>query len=240
MPNYKTEKYIYHLTPVGNIDGILASGLLARAELDDFVDVAGKSIISKRSEYGLDKYVPFHWVYGSQFDYSVHKTYVEEFLYIAIDRGVAKDDSWKVIPKHPLSYSGTPEILDYSVGFEKINWYNMKPHYEHFYRNYNYNFIHKGKCNLTTMAECLSPDAVPASKFSKIFVNNEDTMHDICDMIEELAVEAGLAAREKEVCGNELQWIGVEVYEIGEGVEVVGSGMNFGIEISPNMFRYYE
>ncbi len=152
----------------------MAGGIKCRSDLesDDFNDVASDSIIGKRAEYGLDKFVPFHWVYGSEFDYSIHKGYKDtEFAYIAIDRNIAKKENWKVIPQHPLAGGKAPEILDYSIGFNKIDWNYMKPHYQYYEGLYSY------KNQLTTMAECLAPKTVATSKFAKIFVSSEDALN---------------------------------------------------------------
>lgn len=49
MPDIKEQKLIYHLTSLENMSGILASGLLPRAHLQGFEDVADQEIIDNLS-----------------------------------------------------------------------------------------------------------------------------------------------------------------------------------------------
>lgn len=233
MPNYKYEQYIYHITAVENIPNILTSGLQCRNDLksDDFNDVASHSILDKRAEYGLDKFVPFHWVYGSEFDYNIHETYDDtEFAYIAIDRNIAKNENWKVIPQHPLAGGNAPEILDYSIGFNKINWSYMKPHA--YYSEFGYSYQNKQ----TTMAECLAPKSVPANKFAKIFVANEETLSYILDFFDEAPPDDEYYIPLSEH-SNESQSVNDDPCDSSDIIVDIPSDL---FEVRPDMFKYYQ
>ena len=125
--NIKTSKLLYHLTRLSNLDSILEHGLVSRKLVKDndvrFFDIADQEIISKRTELGLDEYTPFHFHPYSSFDVAVKSTYSdEEFIYICITRGLAKDNNFKILPRHPLNNEENYQLYDYDEGFEAIDW----------------------------------------------------------------------------------------------------------------------
>lgn len=178
MPDIKEQKLIYHLTSLGNMPGIFESGLLPRARLRNFEDVADQEIIAGRREYGLENYVPFHWFARNPFDGRVQVDRSgEEFALITIRRSLAERENWKVIPRHPLA-NAAPQLLDYLPGVDAIDWETMN------IRDYR-----DPECKSICMAECLSPGPVPVSKFFKIYVPSETVADEILGMIEGLSLE---------------------------------------------------
>ncbi|MBN9096466.1 DarT ssDNA thymidine ADP-ribosyltransferase family protein [Pandoraea pnomenusa] len=144
MPDIKEQKLIYHLTSLGNMPGIFESGLLPRARLRNFEDVADQEIIAGRREYGLENYVPFHWFARNPFDGRVQVDRSgEEFALITIRRSLAERENWKVIPRHPLA-NAAPQLLDYLPGVDAIDWETMN------IRDYR-----DPECKSICMAECL-------------------------------------------------------------------------------------
>jgi hypothetical protein len=177
MPDIKEQKLIYHLTSLENMSGILGLGLLPRAHLQNFEDVADQEIIEGRREYGLEHYVPFHWFARNPFDGRVQADRAnEEFALISIRRSVAQRENWKVIPRHPLANTA-PQLLDYLPGFEAIDWETM-----------NIRDYHDPECKSICMAECLSPGPVPVSKFFRIYAPNDAVAEAIMEMIDELSL----------------------------------------------------
>ncbi|GGX27476.1 DarT ssDNA thymidine ADP-ribosyltransferase family protein [Undibacterium squillarum] len=178
MSDIKKQKLIYHLTSLENMSGILEHGLLPRAHLQDFADVADQEIIEGRSDYGLENYVPFHWFARNPFDGRVQIDRPDEdFAIIAVRRSVAQRENWKVIPRHPLA-NVEPELLDFQRGFDVINWETMNT------RNY-----HDPECKSICMAECLSFGPVPVSKFFKIYAPNDEVAEAIGEMIDNMDLE---------------------------------------------------
>lgn len=175
MPDIKEQKLIYHLTSLENMLGILESGLLPRAHLQDFEDVADQDIIEGRREHGLENYVPFHWFSRNPFDGRVQADRPDEqFALIAIRRSVAQRENWKAIPRHPLA-NAAPQLLDYQPGFDAIDWETMNT------RDY-----HDPVCKSVCMAECLSLGPVPVSKFFRIYAPNQEVVDAIAEMIDDL------------------------------------------------------
>lgn len=178
MPDIREQKLIYHLTSLENMQGILELGLLPRADLEDFDDVADLEIIEGRREQGLENYVPFHWFARNPFDGRVQADHPDEaFVLIAVHRSVARDENWKVIPRHPLA-NVAPQLLDYQEGFEAIDWETM-----------NIRDYHDPECKSICMAECLSPQPVPVRKFFKVFAPNDAVADEIEDRIDGLELE---------------------------------------------------
>lgn len=104
MLSIKDQKLIYHLTHFQNLPSILANGLLPRAQLAQFIDVADPDIIEDRAALQLEQHVPFHWFARNPFDGIVQKSRRgERFALIAVDRQLARSQNWKVVPRHPLS-----------------------------------------------------------------------------------------------------------------------------------------
>lgn len=163
--NAKNGKLLYHLTRLYNLDSILENGLLSRKTVKDnnisFLDVADQEIISKRTKFGLDKYIPFHFHPYSSFDVAVKNTYAEEFIYICIKRELAKDNNFKILPKHPLSIEKCG-LLDYDEGFNQIDWETMQT------IGVNDEYTKQVK-----MAECLTDLVIPVDYFQCIYVKDE-------------------------------------------------------------------
>ncbi|WP_082219303.1 DarT ssDNA thymidine ADP-ribosyltransferase family protein [Massilia sp. NR 4-1] len=178
MPDIKEQKLIYHLTSLENMPGILEHGLLPRAHLQDFEDVADQEIIEGRSEHGLENYVPFHWFARNPFDGRVQADRPDEdFALITVRRIKAQRENWKVIPRHPLA-NAAPQLLDFQPGFDTIDWETMN--------NRDY---HDPECKSICMAECLSPGPVPVSKFFKIYAPNDAVAEAIEEMIDDMDLE---------------------------------------------------
>ena len=72
MQNIQQGKLLYHLTRLDNLESIILHGLVPRkvvkAHSVRFSDVADPMIITRRTELGLDEYVPFHFHPYSSFD----------------------------------------------------------------------------------------------------------------------------------------------------------------------------
>jgi hypothetical protein len=181
MPDIKEQKLIYHLTSLENMPGILEHGLLPRAHLQDFEDVADQEIIEGRAEHGLENYVPFHWFARNPFDGRVQADRPDEdFALITVRRINAQRENWKVIPRHPLA-NAAPQLLDFQLGFETIDWETMN--------NRDY---HDPECKSICMAECLSPGPVPVSKFFKIYAPNSAVAESIEEMIDDMDLDLEL------------------------------------------------
>lgn len=168
--NVKDGKLLYHLTQLSNLDSILKYGLISRKSVmgneGQFFDVADGEIITKRTKLGLDEYTPFHFHPYSSFDVAVKNKYRDkEFIYICITREVAKHNSFKILPRHPLSVDENHELLNYTEGFEAIDWDTM--HTLGTEDRYT---------KSVKMAECLTDLIVPANLFQSIYVKSEETM----------------------------------------------------------------
>lgn len=165
----KTGKLIYHLTKLSNLDSILKYGLISRRLIIDndikHNDIANHEIIDKRTELGLDEYIPFHFHPYSSFDAAVKNTYAdEEFIYICVSREVAKFNKFKILPRHPLNNQDSHQLYDYDKGFEVIDWDTM------------HTLGTKDRYTKSVkMAECLTKLIVPPSVFHTIYVSNKGT-----------------------------------------------------------------
>jgi len=161
MTDIKDQKLLYHLTDIDNIPSILKDGLMPRAELDGFVDIADSDILESREGLGLEEYVPFHFFANSPFDGRVQIDNPDkDFVIIAVRRDYAKANGWQIIPRHPLADQDL-ELMPYDEGIDAINWPKMNE------RDYN-----DAESKSVCMAECLSPNIVSASRFLSIFVKN--------------------------------------------------------------------
>lgn len=159
----KDQYFVYHLTSVENLDGIFTAGLKPRASLSNFTDVADSEILKKRKALNLDRYVPFHWFAANPFDGRVQLDHPKsKFVLISVFRSFAKDNGWKIIPRHPLADEAI-QLLDYNTGFQTIDWELMNT------RDYQ-----NHECKNVCMAECLSPDVVRPKIFSRIYVPNDE------------------------------------------------------------------
>ncbi len=162
MTDIRTQKLLYHLTSMKNIESIIRDGLKSRGSLNlsEFIDVADSEILESRKSRSLENYMPFHFFAKNPFDGIVQKNHPnEKFVLIAVYRSFAQNQKWKIIPCHPLS-GNQIEIFEYEEGFNKINWELMNR------RNYS-----DTDCKNTCMAECLSPTIVQAINFQSIVVS---------------------------------------------------------------------
>lgn len=161
MADYKAGKLLYHLTDITNLGSIFEDGLKPRSELLEFCDVADHEILNKREKLGLQDYVPFHFFGGNPFDGGVQIAHKDsQFVLITVRREYAKANNWKIIPSHPLSGDNI-ELMDYDEGFAAIDWAKMNE------REYT-EHVSKSAC----MAECLSLNTVPSSRFFSIYVKD--------------------------------------------------------------------
>lgn len=174
MPKIQDQKLLYHLTTIANLSSILQFGLLARADLVSFADVADHDILEGRAQFGLENYVPFHWFAGNPFDGRVQLNHPTlSFVIITVHRTLAARENWKVVPCHPLS-GGSFELLSYEDGIKAIDWEIMD------LRTYR-----EPNCRSVCMAECLSPRKILANEFFKIFVRDEKTQLIVANMVRE-------------------------------------------------------
>jgi hypothetical protein len=121
MADIKNQKFLYHLTSLKNLASILKSGLLPRAQLNGFQDVADHEILQKRASLGLENYVPFHWSARNPFDGGVQSARRgEPFVMITVQRALAISQKWKIIPRHPLANDHI-HLLDYPQGVQVID-----------------------------------------------------------------------------------------------------------------------
>ncbi|PSU66917.1 DUF4433 domain-containing protein [Photobacterium phosphoreum] len=168
MADIQTQKLLYHITSINNLAGILDTGLMPRAQLDNFRDVADHEILRGRAVHGLERYVPFHFFARNPFDGKVQqKNPLMDFVLISVRRDIASGNNWKIIPRHPLS-NQQPEILDYEVGFNSIDWDKMNR------RDYG-----DDESKSICMAECLSPQTVTVDNFFKLYVSNDKVKQNV-------------------------------------------------------------
>lgn len=162
MADIQSQKLLYHLTDIKNLPNIFEQGLLPRSQLVNFSDVADGEIITSRRKLQLENYVPFHFYAGSPFDGRVQLDNKQnEFVLITVRRDFAHANGWKIIPCHPLSGSDI-QVLDYAAGFNAIDWTVMNS------RDYQ-----DARGRSVCMAECLSPQSVPATRFFNIYVAHQ-------------------------------------------------------------------
>lgn len=168
MGKIKAGKLLYHLTRLSNLDSIIEHGLVSRKLVKDcnirFFDIADQEIITKRTELGLDNYIPFHFHPYSSFDVAVKSTHAdEEFIYVCIKRDLAKHNNFKILPRHPLNIEEC-QLYEYDEGFNLIDWDTMHTHGTE--DRYSKN---------VKMAECLTEKNIPVKFFQCIYVNSEGT-----------------------------------------------------------------
>ena len=172
----KTQKLLYHLTKLDNLDSILEYGLLPRKLILEnsvkFRDVADAGIINKRTELGLDGFTPFHFHPYSAFDVAVkHSHNSQEMLYICITRELARDNNFYILPQHPLS-NGEIKLFSYDEGFDKIDWDTLTQ------KNRTDTYAKEVK-----MAECLTDLIVPPEFFHCIYVPSEEVKELVIDKL---------------------------------------------------------
>lgn len=163
MADIKDQKLIYHLTDINHLPSILKLGLLPRSKITSFSDVADPDILDSRKKLSLENYVPFHFFARNPFDGRVQVDHPDkDFILLAINRTLAQAQNWRVIPRHPLD-SSSPVIYNYNEGFSEVDWKIMNT------RSYD-----NAECKSICMAECLSPETVHPTRFSRIFVRSAD------------------------------------------------------------------
>lgn len=166
MGKIKSGKLFYHLTKLSNLDSIIQNGLVSRRILESermaFGDVADSQIMSKRKEFGLDCYVPFHFHPYSSFDVVVKNTYPDEFIYICILRTLARENEFLILPKHPLSIEEV-KLYSFDKGMNKIDWDAMEK-----------SSTTSDHCKNVRMAECLTDKIIPVGCFQSIAVKNQN------------------------------------------------------------------
>lgn len=172
MEGAQQKKLLYHLTDLDNLPSIAAGGLRSRRSLaasaDRFVDHGDPEILAGRSQFDLDCYVPFHFIHKSPFDYAVvRRSPARRYVLIAVRRDFAAASGWRICPKHPLTDSEPPMVLDWARGFGQVDWDQMdkRP------RDYDSD----RECKLSCMAEALSPVAVPVSRWQCVYVATDHT-----------------------------------------------------------------
>lgn len=167
----RAKKLVYHLTSLDNMPSILSSGLLPRAQLQGFVDVADPDIIADRRRLRLEYHVPFHFFARNPFDGRVQHDHPQKaFALIAVQRSLARARGWKIIPRHPLA-GREIEVLDYDPGMDAIDWGVMN---KRDYADQN--------CKCVCMAECLSPIPVSADLFQAVYVKNDAAQTYLTDL----------------------------------------------------------
>lgn len=164
MPDIRDQQFLYHITDLNNLEAIFSDGLKPRSLLSTFSDVADSEIITSRRTLRLEKYVPFHFFARNPFEGRIHLDYPDKkFVLITVRRSHAQTNNWLIIPRHPLSGTAIT-LLNYKAGMNAIDWETMN------IRDYR-----NEECRCICMAECLSPDIVPAGDFHCIYVPDEQT-----------------------------------------------------------------
>lgn len=142
-------------------------GLLSRREILEhnirFEEVADNNIIDKRTELGLDNCVPFHFHPYSAFDAAVKHTYdPQRMIYICIDRELARQNKFQILPQHPLS-DRECMLYEYDKGVQKIDWETLME-------------VGRtdGYAREVKMAECLTNTSVPVEWFKCFYVPSDE------------------------------------------------------------------
>lgn len=91
-----------------------------------------------------------------------HDRPTSKCVLISVFRTFAKENGWKVIPRHPLANEAI-EPLEYDAGQDAIDWKLMD----------NRDYQNAG-CMSVCMAECVSPCTVTPKTFSRIYVPHEE------------------------------------------------------------------
>ena len=169
---------LYHLTKVDNFKSIVENGLLSRNAIYDskisFTNIADMDIINKRTELGLDKYIPFHFHPYSAFDVAVKNKYnAQRMMYLCISRKFAKANDFKILPKHPLSEIEC-RLYDYDEGFSLIDWEILSK------KSNGTDYAREVK-----MAECLTDKSISINEFCQIFVPSQEVSYELIDIMNE-------------------------------------------------------
>lgn len=173
----KNGKLLYHLTKYRNLESIIDNGLVSRKILKDnkaeFGDVANPDIISRREELGLEKYIPFHFHPYSSFDVSVKCNFAnEDLIYLCIQRDLAIENNFKILPKHPLTVDECV-LYNYEEGFDLIDWDTL---------------MEVGRTDTyakhVKMAECVTDLYIPINLFQGIYVKSEITKTKVINLLD--------------------------------------------------------
>lgn len=189
----KDGKLLWHLTPLTNLESIFQNGLLSRKKLaemkEDFIDIADHEILDCRSKFGLEHYIPFHFMQKTPFAGIVmKKNSDEEFVYLTLHRATARSNNFKIITKHPLN-EGAEFYNNYDEGMVAINWELM----EDANRNYA---IHEVK--ETCMAECVCHfEEIHISNFHCIYTKNKAVEEVVKSLASQYGVEIHISVNEK-------------------------------------------
>lgn len=179
--NVLNGKWLYHLTKMRNLESICRHGLRSRDDLIRmglaFADVADPDIMSERCELGLDRFVPFHFHPYSSFDVAVKNSNRDDvFIYICINRQLARTRGYKVLLKHPLSLNKV-RLYEFDAGMEAIDWDVMQQKG----RNDEY-----AKC--VKMAECLSDARIMPQDFACIGVRDETHRQKVIRLLQQYGI----------------------------------------------------
>lgn len=127
---------------------------------------------------GLNKYTPFHFHPFSSFDVAVKNTYNNEnFIYICLLRTVARNNGFKILPRHPLNMDECI-LMDYDEGIQAIDWNIMQK-----------KGLDDDNAKQIKMAECLTDLIVPVNCFQCIYVRNEEIKEIVEEKLKEHGVE---------------------------------------------------
>lgn len=178
-------KLLWHLTALENLESIFQNGLLSRKKLNEisFTDIANPAILDCRSRFGLEHYIPFHFMQKTPFAGGVMKDHNEKaFVYLTLQRTKAKTNNFKIITKHPLN-EGAEFYDNYDAGIAAIDWELM----EDTNRDCR---IHEVK--ETCMAECVCHfERLDISDFFCIYTKNNNDMQ----IVESLKTKYNIAIR---------------------------------------------
>lgn len=179
----KSDKLIYHLTELDNLESIVQNKLLPRIKMLEaklpFIDVANREIISKREELGLNGYTPFHFHPYSAFDKSVQGTHPDRtFIYLCLQRTFAESNGFKIITTHPRHLDAENfRLYDYAEGFNHIDWERIK------ISGNEDNEVKQAK-----MAECLTDMPLSIQDFIQIAVKDSGVEQQVGDILKDNAI----------------------------------------------------
>ena len=95
----------------------------------------------------------------------------EEMIYICIERDLARENNFKILPKHPLSLADY-ELYDYDEGFDLIDWETLTK-----------TGLKDGDAKQIKMAECLSDRVIPVEYFKCFYVSSEEVKMQVESML---------------------------------------------------------
>lgn len=181
LENAKKGSLLYHLTELDNLRNIVLDGLQSRRQLQEsrklFFDIADPNIISERERLGLDKYIPFHFHPYSAFDAAVKYNHAgDSMIYICIHREYARENQFKVLPRHPLSREECI-LYEFEEGIAKIDWDILM----------EVGSTAEDAKNIK-MAEALSCQPIPVTDFHSIAVATREDKEQVEDILQECNV----------------------------------------------------